>query len=472
MGCGVLTTYTEIANIAGLHGLLVYTLTGAIPIFMFSFFGPLIRRRCPDGFVLTEWVFLRYGRICGWYLSVFTILTMYLYMVSELTAVQYAIEALTGINATPCLIIECVVTSIYTALGGFKVSFITDTWQAAFVMIIMVVAIIAYATNINIDMTLKHETEHQLLGANKLGWMLVYILFVAILTNDAFMAGFWLRTFAAKTNRDLFIGTGIASFVAFFLCFLVGITGIIAVWTGDLQINDPEGYNAFFILIANMGTWVTVIILIFAVALSTATFDSLQSAMTSTISNDLFRNKISINWIRLIVLIIMVPCIVVAVKAATNVLQIYLIADLVSASIIPVMFLGLWDRMYFLTSWEVMGGGLGALVGVFIFGTVYYGNAKDGGKLLLVWNGIYDSEDWGPFGAFVIAPFGGILIGFAILAIRLAILKVYSKAKGKPFTALDKPAPRAPPSELTEEESVERDIEDTVPKDIDSFENI
>lgn len=46
MGCGILTTYAEIANIAGIHGLLTYTIVGAIPIFLFSFFGPMIRRRC------------------------------------------------------------------------------------------------------------------------------------------------------------------------------------------------------------------------------------------------------------------------------------------------------------------------------------------------------------------------------------------------------------------------------------------
>lgn len=61
MGCGILTTYTQIGNTAGLHGLLVYTVCGAIPILGFAAVGPAIRRKCPEGFILTEWVRQRFG---------------------------------------------------------------------------------------------------------------------------------------------------------------------------------------------------------------------------------------------------------------------------------------------------------------------------------------------------------------------------------------------------------------------------
>ena len=86
-----------------------------------------------------------------------------------------------------------------------------------------------------------------------------------------------------------------------------------------------------------------------------------------------------------------------------------------------------------------MAGGLGALVGVFIFGTVYYHSAREGGKLLLIWNGLYDPSDWGAFGAFVIAPVGGVVITLASAALRIAVLYAYSKVTGGEFTALDKP---------------------------------
>lgn len=437
MGCGILTTYAQIANIAGLQGLLVYTISGAIPILGFAAVGPIIRRKCPDGFILTEWVRNRFGLVTALYLSFFSCLTMFLFMIGELSAIRGAVETLTGLNALGAVIVECVVTSIYTSVGGFRVSFITDNFQGAIVILLVIICAAGMGSYIQIDTS--EIGPSGLLDANLLGWQLVYILPVAIITNDCFMSGFWLRTFASKTDKDLWIGTGIATIVTFAICTLVGTTGFLAVWAGDLTVNDPDGYNAFYILLSNMPRWIVAFVLIFVICLSTCTFDSLQSAMVSTISNDLFRNKLKMIYVRGLVVLVMIPTVVLAVKVADNVLQIYLIADLVSAAIIPSIFLGLTDRLFwFIHGFDVMVGGFGALLGVFVFGTVYYGSAQEGGKLLLIWNGLYDSSDWGPFGAFVIAPVGGLTFTFLCAGARIGVLWAWSRMKGTPFTALDR----------------------------------
>lgn len=451
MGCGVLTTYTSIGNL-GLHPLLVYTLAGAIPILLFAYFGPIIRKKCPEGFILTEWVRQRFGPITCFYISFFTCFTMFLFMLGELTAISGVIATMTGLNTTAAVIVECVVTTIYTAMGGFQVSFITDNFQAIFVLVLVIICFLGMGSYIHIDRSMIGPSG--LLKANKLGWQLLYILNVAIWTNDAFLSAFWLRAFAAKTDKDLVIGTSIAAFVTFAICTLVGSAGFIAVWTGDLTVGDENAYNAFFILLEKMPKWITVIVLIMAICWSVCTFDSLQSGMISTISNDVFRNKLNINYIRVGVFILMVPIVVLALKVANSILQIYLIADLVSASIIPALFLGLSDTYFwFLNGFDVMFGGLGSLFAVFIFGTIYYGNARDGGRLLLIWNGIYDSSDWGAFGAFVIAPFGGMLLTVGSAGCRIAYHYIVSRVTNKPFTALDKPVREEQIHEVAEQTS-------------------
>lgn len=439
MGVGVLTTYTQVANIAGIQGLLVYVLCGCFPIVCFSFFGPLVRKRCPEGFVLTEWCYQRYGPIMGLWLSAATVLTMFLFMVGELSAMSEAVSSLTGLDPKAAIVVECIVTTIYTSIGGFIVSFVTDTLQGFAVLVVLVIGVIGYATEIHINPTIKHDTYHELMGSNKIGWMILYILFVAILTNDFFMSGFWLRTFAAKTNKDLYIATSVAAIVCAIVSTLAGLPGILAVWTGDIVIGDDLGYNAFFILVAGMDKWVIGVILIFCVMLSTCTFDSLQSATTSTISNNIFRNKFPIWYSRALVCIIMVPALVVAIEASANVLQIYFIADLLSSAIIPIMFLGLSHHFHFLRGLDIIIGNLAAFLAIFIFGTIYYGNAKDGGLLLLINNGVYDPNDWGAFGAFVIAPVGGVLFGLMAAGARIGIFYMISRIRGTPFTALDKP---------------------------------
>ncbi|KAI9784738.1 MAG: hypothetical protein M1816_000741 [Peltula sp. TS41687] len=457
LGAGILFTYPEIATIAGIQGLLVYAIASALPLLVFGFIGPIIRRKSPDGFVLTEWTRQRYGVITAIYLSVLTLITMFLYMVAELSALQQIVTTMTGLNALPVVIVQCIVTTIYTSLGGFRVSFITDNVQGAMVLGLIIIGVITVGVKTEINRSLIEPSG--LTKASLIGWQLVYILPVAILTNDFFLSGFWMRTFASRTDKDLMIGVSIASFVIFCILVLVGFAGIIAAWSGIWPGDPPqEGYLAFFLLLGQLPGWVVGIILVMVVSLSTAAFDSLQSATVSTASNDFFRNKLGIWYIRAGVVLLIFPVVVVALKSP-DILQIFLISDLVSAAAIPVLVIGLSDRCYWWRGFDVVVGGLGGILTVFIFGTIYFGNAKQGAKLILLENGLY-SGDWSAFGAFVAAPIGGLLWGFGALALRLTTLFVVAKIKGRRFDALDKPihtpSPQPSSTEDMEDDGAER----------------
>ncbi|RDW77402.1 hypothetical protein BP6252_05455 [Coleophoma cylindrospora] len=437
LGSGILFSYPQLATITGVQGVVIYAVTSAGPLMIFAYLGPIIRAKCPEGFVLTEWTRQRYGLITALYLSFLTLVTMFLYMVAELSALQQIMTALTGMDGLPMVIVECAVTTIYTSLGGFKISFITDNVQGVMVIGLIIIATITVGVETKIDKSLIDSSG--LTEASLLGWQLLYILPVAVLTNDFFLSNFWIRTFASRSDRDLWIGVSIAAVVTLIILTLVGSTGLIATWSGAFDPNNPDqdGSVAFFYLLEQLPAWTVGIVLVMVVSLSTAAFDSFQSAMVSTASNDLFRNKISIWWIRAAVVAIIFPVVVIALKAP-SVLQIYLISDLVSASSIPVLMLGLSDRCYWWRGFEVVVGGLGGLLTVFIFGTIYFGNALDGAKLMLLEQGLY-GNDWSAFGAFVAAPVGGLLWGFGALLVRLTYRFVEAKVKGHRFDALDRP---------------------------------
>lgn len=413
-------------------------MSSGLPLLVFAALGPIIRRKCPEGFVLTEWTRQRYGVVTALYLSFMTLLTLFLYMVSELSAIGQVVTLLTGLDGLPVMIVECIITTIYTSLGGFRISFITDNIQGAMVVGLIAIAAIAVGVETKIDTELIESSG--LTRPSLLGWQLLYILPIAITTNDFFLSGFWLRTFASKTDRDLWIGISMAVVAILIIVTLVGSTGLIAAWAG-IYPGDPEnpvdGSVAFFALIQQLPAWVVGFVVVMSVTLSTASFDSLQSAMVSSASNDFFRNRLNIWWIRAGVVIIIIPVVVIAIRAP-SILQIYLISDLVSAATIPVLIVGLSSKCYWWRGFEVVVGGLGGLFTVFIFGTIYYGNATDGAKLLLLEQGLFQ-EGWGAFGAFVAAPIGGLLWGFGALALRLAAQFAYAKHKGHRFDALDRP---------------------------------
>ncbi|KAK0609345.1 hypothetical protein B0T17DRAFT_546835 [Bombardia bombarda] len=458
----MLFSYPELATLAGVQGVIVYALASALPLFVFSALGPIIRRKCPEGFVLTEWTRQRYGVIAALYLSFMTLVTLFLYMVAELSAIGQVVNALTGLDGLPVIIVECVITTIYTcmycsglvsrirlgqcadlvmviAMGGFKVSFITDNIQGAMVVGLIIIAAIAIGVETKIDTSLIGPSG--LTQPSLLGWQLLYILPVAILTNDFFLSSFWLRTFASKTDRDLWIGISMAAGAILVIITMVGCTGLVAAWAGLWPGDDPEnpipGSIALFVLLEQLPSWVMGIVLVMSVTLSTAAFDSLQSAMVSTASNDLFRNRLGIWWIRLAVVLVIIPVVVIAIRAP-SILQIFLISDLVSAATIPVLVIGLSDACYWWRGFEVVVGGLGGILTVFIFGTIYYDSALAGAQLILLEQGLY-GDDWGAFGAFVAAPFGGLLWGFGALALRLAVQFLIARSRGERFDALDRP---------------------------------
>ncbi|KAF4966033.1 hypothetical protein FSARC_6233 [Fusarium sarcochroum] len=445
LGSGILFSYPELATISGVQGMMVYALASSLPMLIFGYIGPIIRRRCPEGFVLTEWTRQRYGVITMLYLSFMSLVTLFLYMVSELSAIGQVIQALTGLDPLPVMIVQCVVTTIYTSLGGFRISFITDMVQGTMVIGLVIIAAITIGAKTEIQKPLIDESG--LTKSNLLGWQLLYILPVAVLTNDFFLASFWLRTFASKSDKDLRIGTAVATVVILCVLTLVGSTGLIAVWSGALASDDVAGSGAvaFFVLLETLPSWVVGIVIVMVVTMSTAAFDSLQSAMVSSGSNDLFRNKLNIWVCRAIVVLIIIPVIIIALKAP-SVLQIWLITDLISAATIPVLVIGLVDKFYWWRGFEVVVGGLGGILTVFIFGCIYYGNAQEAGELLLVQKGLY-GNDWSAFGAFVAAPVGSLVWGCGALVLRLTFQFVYAKIRGHRFDAMDPPLNLRRPSQ-------------------------
>ncbi|KAJ8517914.1 hypothetical protein ONZ45_g4941 [Pleurotus djamor] len=435
LGSGILFTYPEIGNIAGVQGVITYAISSSLPIMTFPFLASRIRKACPHGFVLTEYVRERFGLVAALFLSVFSCLTMFLYMCSELTSVSLVVNALTGLDGLPATIVEVVVTILYTAVGGLRTSLITDNVQGVMIFLLMIICTIAVGTNVRIDKSAIPDSG--LAQGSKLGWQLLYILPVAIVFNNYFLSGFWQRAFSSKTDKDLFWGCLAATIFIFVILTLVGFSGILAHWAGLVDPEDPAaGSAAFFTLLATLPAWVVGFCIVFAITMSCAAYDTLQVAIVATLSNDIFRNRINIWWVR-IILVVNIPAVIVATKGL-NILVLFLIADLVSAALLPPILLGLIEALYFLNGFDVVVGGLGGFFTVFLFGLVYYdGDVAAAGGLLILENGLY-ANDWSAFGAFVAAPVGSMLWTVAGFGARYAFYRIRSNMTGEPFTLFER----------------------------------
>lgn len=266
--------------------------------------------------------------------------------------------------------------------------------------LLLIICSIAIGTNVSIDTSMIEPSG--LTHSSKLGYQLIFIFLVAIITNNMFLSSFWMRAFASKTDKDLWVGVSLATGAIFVILVLVSSTGLIAAWSGLWAPGDYGGL-AFFQLVATLPAWVVGFVIIMVCCLSCAVFDSLQSAMVSTLANDLFRNKLPLLCVRIVTVLIIIPTIVIALKSP-SILRIFLISDIFSACAIPTLLLGLIDVFYFINGFDVVVGGLGGVLSVWIFGTIYYGNANDGAQLLILVNGLY-ADDWSVFGKPTVKPF-------------------------------------------------------------------
>lgn len=179
LGAGLQLTYPEVATY-GLQPLITYALAASLPLLTFPPLAAQLRKKCPEGFILTEFIRARFGVAASLFLSAFTIITLYVFMLSEMTSIYSVIQSLTGWSSETHnvwlimpIFTEIMVTMLYTAWGGFKTSLVTDTIQASLFIILVVVCTIAIAVNVEIDTDLIQQRS-DLLKDSQLGWQLLY----------------------------------------------------------------------------------------------------------------------------------------------------------------------------------------------------------------------------------------------------------------------------------------------------------
>jgi len=133
--------------------------------------------------------------------------------------------------------------------------------------VLLIICAIAVGTSVTIDTALIGPSG--LLEQSKLGYQLISILLIGIVFSDMFLSNFWMRAFASKTDKDLWIGCGLASFAVFIILLLISSTGFIAAWAG-VWTPDEYGGLAFFLLLQGQSAWVVGFVVVMVVALSCA----------------------------------------------------------------------------------------------------------------------------------------------------------------------------------------------------------
>ncbi|ORX72162.1 hypothetical protein DL89DRAFT_265792 [Linderina pennispora] len=394
IGSGIFYSLPEVGTIAGITGVFAYAFGAAAPLFIFAIVGPMFRKHNTRQWSMTAFIMERYGRPMHIVYSVICTLFVGMYMVSELTTIYGVFELLTPLKPLPPMIIICVITTIYTAFRCVHPS--------------------------------KEDIERVgLVKPTKMGGELFVILTLAIGFSDMYHQGFWQRTFASRNDSDLRWATLIGFCLVFVVTTLIGMAGPLAAWAGTWSLESGvPGSSAFFTLVSSLAGWVSGLVLVTTVSLSCCAIDTCQTAMFASLY-DLVEQKVNIWVVRATVILLNVPVIFLAMRAP-DILQVYLMADLLAAAtLMPVLF-GLIKRLNFLHWTDAIVGCFGGIITVGIFGQIYLGNRHDGWRLLLIEGGLYTTDER-VLGAFCLAPVGSVVFTFAFAYVRRAFTKLLGR---------------------------------------------
>lgn len=412
-------------------GVLGYSAASALPaIIIGTWLGPIVLKQTGDkAFSTTDFGRQRYGRLMQIVIACVSVFYMFIFIVAELTSISNIFALLTGdfskrygVGVTVAL---GAATMIYTGIAGLPASIVTDKFQGVIMAILVIILTIAVPTQRENEIT----RDEFALASNWTGQgtKAMVTLIIAIACAELFNQSTWQRVWAAESPTAMRNGFFIGAVMVFFLMMFFGIMGMLA------YANDPEAYDnfekfsflAFFDLLEPLSNGWHIIVLILVTALAASSVDSLQNGITSILSHDL----VKLGWnptlvTRVLMVAVNVPAFYLA-SEKYDVISLFLIADLVCATSVFPVFLGLQRKdVGFLTAPTELGALAGCIAGVvtvIVNGSI---NDTDGGIFEYFWlrnNAICALCGNKTMISFIVTPLVSAVATYAVSAMDVAM---------------------------------------------------
>jgi len=399
MGAWILFVPPEIGAFVGPVAVAGYALASALPFLILGAFGPAIRRRLPLGRSITEYAQARFGAGMRHWVALLSVLYMLCFLTAELTAIGAITTMLSGQSGAYAVVGVALATLIYTAWGGLRASLVTDRWQAWLLVGLLALVLVVASTVLPALPPLAAWPAAPTADALSVALTLV----IAVTAANLFHQGYWQRVWAARDDRALTHGAWIGGLATVVVVAVVGMVGVLVAASG-LAMGTPPA--PFFALLAGAPAWLALPALLLAVALVASSVDTLQNGVASLLVTA--RAGTSVVAARWITVALMLPVIVVALQGI-SVLRLFLIADLLCATAVVPLLLGLWGRM---TPRAAMAGALAGLLGAVLPGWIGSGSLAQG---LLAASF--------PANVPTLGPFLGALLASSLVSLLLVLLR-------------------------------------------------
>ncbi|KAG0007657.1 hypothetical protein BGZ80_004397 [Entomortierella chlamydospora] len=390
---------------AGIVGLVAYSVSCGLPIFLVARVGAVLHRKYPGVLSLGDFVQWRFGTIPMIIVTLVMLFNMFIALCAEYTSIGNLFEQVIGGPRLPVVVVVAVVTSVYTAAGGLYVSILTDVAQGVFGILLLLIMAVYVAVTYRPESLPTPLPEE--LGPNYWGWAACGAMPISMTCATIFSEGPWQRIWASADEKALRRGSIWGSIALVVVCFLYGFGGFLAMWAG-FPLSDPFGSTGFFDLLgagkATAPGWIVVIAALSVVTMNEGCVDTLQNAIVDTIASRFFRGK-SVWFPRILVFLINAPIVFVSLKGYSIVI-LFLIGNLVCTICAVPLLLGLVTRLEgIVTGWSMVTGIITGFFSIVVFGYIKMGSMSEGLHYTFV-----ESYDWPSFLLPLVFSFIGVFI--------------------------------------------------------------
>jgi Na+/proline symporter len=386
MGAWILFAPPEVGAFVGPVALAGYALGAALPFIVFAMLGPVIRRQMPRGRSISEFAEERFGKGIRRWVSLISVLYMSCFLAAELTAIGSITGLLSNLNGDLVIIGVAVTTLIYTTWGGLRASLATDRWQALLLMALLAAVLFVDWKHLPTATASVDMPGIPFWSAVSVALTLV----LAVTAANLFHQGYWQRVWAARDSASLWKGAILGGITIVVVVAVVGFLGMSAAMAG-LDLGQPA--IPFFALLNEAPQWLGTIALVLAVTLVASSVDTLQNGIASLAVAE--KAGLTLSSARWVTVALMVPVVIIALQGA-SVLRLFLIADLLCATAIIPVLMGLWPRV---SASAAMAGVLAGLAGAIVPDWIISGSLA---------KAFYIASF--PGGAPTLAPFAGALL--------------------------------------------------------------
>lgn len=397
MGGWILFAPPEVGALVGPVALAGYAVGAALPFIVFAFCGPAIRRHLPQGRSIGEFAQACYGTGVRRWVALISMLYMACFLTAELTAIGAITSLLSGLDGSIAVVGVALTTLLYTAWGGLRASLVTDRWQAF--LLIALLAVVGFVAL----RTLPVMSEHAAMPAVSVGSALsvALTLVIAVTAANLFHQGYWQRLWSATDGKALGRGAILGGATTVVVVAAVGALGIATAMSG-VELGTPP--IPFFALLAGAPAWLGIVALVLALTLVASSVDTLQNAIASLAVTE--SKGLSLAAARWITVGLMVPVVIISLQGI-SVLRLFLVADLLCATAVVPVLMGLWSRM---TAPAAIAGALAGIAGAVVPGWVSGGTLAAG----------LEAASF-PGGVPSLGPFVGALLASALTSLVVAL---------------------------------------------------